>query len=119
MTVPSATVERIRDRMVAEGLAAGSWSNGPRDRYAPHRHDFDKVLVCAAGSIDFELSELSRTVGLAAGDRLDLPAGTLHAALVGGSGVTCMEAHLPAGSLHPEAVTTPGWAVKSDPLNVA
>ena len=97
MTVPSATVEPIRDRMVAEGLAAGSWSNGPRDRYAPHRHDYDKVLVCAAGSIDFELSELRRTVGLAPGDRLDLP----------------------AGSLHPEAVTTPGWAVKSDPLNVA
>ena len=31
--------------------------------------------------------------------RLDLPAGTRHDALVGVSGVTCLEAHLPAGSL--------------------
>ena len=33
------------------------------------------------------------------GDRLDLPAGTRHDALVGPTGVTCLEAHLPAGSL--------------------
>ena len=36
---------------------------------------------------------------LDAGDRLELPAGTSHAALVGPAGVTCLEAHLPAGSL--------------------
>jgi hypothetical protein len=28
------------------------------------------------------------------GDRLDLPAGVLHAALVGEQGVVCLEAHL-------------------------
>ena len=38
-------------RLAAEGLAPGSWSNGPGERYAPHGHDYDKVLVCAAGSI--------------------------------------------------------------------
>jgi hypothetical protein len=54
-----------------------------------------------------------------AGDRLDLPAETLHAALVGDNGVTCFEAHLPAGSLAPEPVTTPGWAMKSNPSAAA
>ena len=36
---------------------------------------------------------------LVAGDRLDLPAGTRHDAIVGVAGVAVLEAHLPAGSL--------------------
>jgi hypothetical protein len=38
-------------------------------------------------------------VDLVAGDRFELPAGTEHEALVGPDGVTCLEAHLAAGSL--------------------
>ena len=37
------------DRLRAEGLDPGPWSNGPGDRYAAHRHDYDKVLVVRAG----------------------------------------------------------------------
>jgi len=33
------------------------------------------------------------------GDRLDLPAGTRHEAFAGPDGVTCLEAHLPAGGV--------------------
>ena len=33
------------------------------------------------------------------GDRLDLPAGTAHDAVVGADGVACLEAHRPAGSI--------------------
>jgi quercetin dioxygenase-like cupin family protein len=117
--VPNDSVERVRDRLAAEGLVAGSWSNAPGDRYGAHRHGYDKVLVCGQGSIDFDLPELRETVRLSTGDRLDLPAETLHAALVGDDGVTCFEAHLPAGSLDPEPVTTPGWAIKTDPLTAA
>jgi quercetin dioxygenase-like cupin family protein len=86
-------------RLRLEGLAPGSWSNGPHDRYAPHAHDFDKVLVCAAGSIRFGLPGRGITVDLEPGDRLDLPAGTRHDALVGREGVTCLEAHVPTGTL--------------------
>jgi hypothetical protein len=57
------------------------------------------VLVCAEGSIRFGLPDRGITVDLAAGDRLDLPADTRHDAHVGRDGVTCLEAHLPAGSL--------------------
>jgi uncharacterized protein YjlB len=95
-------VSDLRERLVAEGLAAGAWSNGPGDVYAAHRHAFDKVLVVERGSIVFGLPGLGRTVALALGDRLDLPAGTEHDAVVGRSGVTCLEAHLPAGSLPPD-----------------
>lgn len=89
----------LAGRLREEGLAAGSWSNGPGDRYAAHEHGYDKVLVCASGSIRFGLPELGRSVELAAGDRLELPAGTRHDGLVGPAGVTCLEAHLPAGSM--------------------
>ena len=76
----------------AEGLDFHSWSNGPYDVYAPHLHDYDKVLYCVHGSITFQLLELGEWHRLSPGDRLDLPAGTLHAAEVGGDGVVCLEA---------------------------
>jgi uncharacterized protein YjlB len=87
------------ERLRTEGLEPGSWSNGPGDRYPAHEHGYDKVLVCAAGSIRFGLPAEGRSLNLAVGDRLDLPAGTSHDAMVGSEGVTCLEAHLPAGSL--------------------
>jgi uncharacterized protein YjlB len=86
-------------RLRAEGLDPGAWSNGPRDRYGAHDHAYDKVIVVERGSIRFGLPDHDRAVDLAAGDRLELPAGTLHDALVGAAGVSCLEAHLPAGSL--------------------
>jgi quercetin dioxygenase-like cupin family protein len=104
----------LRARLAQEGLLATAWGNGPHDRYGEHRHPYDKVLVAAAGSIVFHLPELKRDVLLEAGDRLDLPAGTLHGADVGHAGVTCLEAHLPAGSLDREPGYRRGWAA-SDP----
>jgi uncharacterized protein YjlB len=89
----------LAERLRAEGLDPGSWSNGPFDRYAAHDHGYDKVLVCAAGSITFGLPGRGGAVDLGVGDRLDLPAGTSHDAIVGPAGVTCLEAHLPAGRL--------------------
>jgi uncharacterized protein YjlB len=86
-------------RLRAEGLEPGSWGNGPGDTYAPHAHGYDKVLACAAGSIVFGLPATGDRVELRVGDRLDLPAGTEHSAVVGPAGVTCLEGHLPAGSL--------------------
>ena len=87
----------LADRLRAEGLAPGNWSNDPDDVYAAHVHDYDKVLVVERGSIVFGLPGLGTAVALAVGDRLDLPAGTRHDAAVGPSGVTCLEAHPPAG----------------------
>ncbi len=90
-----AVVERLR----GEGLDPGRWSNGPGDRYPAHAHGYDKVIAVERGSIRFGLPATDRSVDLEAGDRLDLPAGTVHDALVGPAGVDCLEAHLPPGSL--------------------
>jgi len=93
------TRDELEARLRAEGLDAGVWGNGPGDRYSPHEHGYDKVLVCVAGSIRFGLPATGRVVDLAVGDRLDLPARTRHDAIVGREGVTCLEAHVPAGQL--------------------
>ena len=87
----------LRGRLIEEGLRPGAWSNGPGDRYASHDHGYDKVIVVTAGSIRFGLDD--GTIDLAAGDRLELLAGTAHDAQVGPDGVTCLEAHLQNGSL--------------------
>jgi hypothetical protein len=89
----------LRERLIGEGLDPGAWSNGPGDRYGAHDHGYDKVIVVAHGSISFGLPGHSSAITLAEGDRLELPAHTSHDAVVGPDGVTCLEAHLPAGSL--------------------
>jgi len=76
-----------RLRQEAEGCH--SWSNGPGDVYAPHTHSYEKVLYCVAGSITFTLQD--REIPLGSGDRMVLPAGTVHGAVVGPSGCTCIE----------------------------
>jgi quercetin dioxygenase-like cupin family protein len=90
----------VADRLRAEGLAPSPWSNGPGDRYAAHEHEYDKVIVVERGSIRFGLVDEGGAVDLGEGDRLELPAGTNHDAIVGAGGVTCLEAHLPAGTFN-------------------
>ena len=77
-----------------EGLSPSPWSDGPHAVYSSHTHAFDKVIYVLRGSITFGLPELGKQLTLKAGDRLDLPANTVHNALVGPQGVTCLEAHI-------------------------
>ena len=56
------------------------------------------MIVVERGSIRSGWPTTGQSVELAAGDRLELPAGTSHDAVVGPDGVTCLEAHLPAGA---------------------
>jgi quercetin dioxygenase-like cupin family protein len=109
-TADQVVEDAARLRMLREGHSASAWSSEPGERYIAHRHDYDKVLVVARGDIAFGLPEIHRTVRLVAGDRLDLPAGTLHDASVGRAGATCLEAHERPGTLDPVALHRPGWA---------
>ena len=96
MTAPRRTVARAgrADALAAfaeEGCSAPrAWSNGPGDRYGRHEHPYHKVLFCLEGSIVFHTDR--GDVALEAGDRLDLPPGTPHAATVGPAGCACVEA---------------------------
>ena len=101
MTAPSVTpwphnappTDEVLERALRdEGLAPSWWSNGPGDRYGAHAHPYRKVLYCARGSIRFLITSSGEEIDLGAGDRLDIPPGTSHAAVVGPEGVSCVEA---------------------------
>lgn len=86
---PPAEAE-LTGRLTAAGLAPTGWSNGPGDRYGWHQHGYTKILYCVRGSITFHTDH--GEVELGPGDRLELAAGTGHAATVGPAGVRCVEA---------------------------
>ncbi len=92
---PSGTPEPSESDLEAllreDGLSPRWWSNPPGDRYGAHSHSYHKLLYCIRGSIRFELEDGQR-LDLSPGDRLDIPPGATHSALVGPSGVTCIEA---------------------------
>ncbi|HVN14261.1 MAG TPA: cupin domain-containing protein [Anaerolineales bacterium] len=87
------TEDTLRRLFSDEGLSPYMWSNAPLDVYDAHAHDYNKVIYVLQGSITFCLCGQDRELTLSAGDRLDLPAGTLHDATVGTQGVICFEAH--------------------------
>jgi len=86
-----ATPEELMIRLRGEASGCYSWSNGPGDTYAPHSHGYEKVLYCVDGSITFVLESAGERLELTPGDRMVLPAGTVHAAEVGPYGCTCIE----------------------------
>ena len=92
-TVPP-TESKLIKLCAEESLSPYQWSNGPHDAYSAHKHSYDKVIYVVRGSITFGLPEEGRKILLKAGDRLDLPANTVHDAVVGPQGVVCLEAHL-------------------------
>ena len=83
----------LRQLMLDEGLAPYKWSNDSGDVYAAHSHAYFKVIYVISGSITFGFPIDGAPITLQAGDRLDLPAGVLHNAVVGPDGVECLEAH--------------------------
>ena len=88
------TASELQEILRREKLQGYTWSNGPHDQYAAHSHPYDKVIYVFSGSITWLLPQTNQEITTRAGDRLDLPRGTVHAANVGAEGVTCFEAHL-------------------------
>lgn len=86
-------VAAIRQILAAEGLSGYRWSNGAGDVYSTHSHSYSKVIHVVSGSITFGLPDTNEKVTLNPGDRLNLPAGVSHNAVVGPEGVSCIEAH--------------------------
>jgi quercetin dioxygenase-like cupin family protein len=89
---PPPSEAQLRRRFGAEGLEPYRWENRAGETYAPHTHLYDKVVVVVRGTITFGLPSTGERIELAPGDRLDLPAGVEHDAVVGADGVVCLEA---------------------------
>ncbi len=96
---PSGTPEpseaELEALLTEEGLSPRWWSNAPGDRYGPHSHPYHKLLYCIRGSIRFLVEPGGRPFDLSPGDRLDIPPGATHSAVVGPGGVACVEAARP------------------------
>ena len=87
------SLDDLMDKLRTEANGCYSWSNGPGDRYAAHSHTYEKVLYCVDGSITFVLESEGKHLELKPGDRMVLPIGTVHSAVVGPAGCTCIEGH--------------------------
>ena len=85
------SLDQLMSQLQTEATGCYSWSNGPGDHYAAHSHEYEKVLYCVEGSITFVLESEGKRFELKPGDRMVLPAGTVHSAVVGGAGCTCIE----------------------------
>ena len=83
----------LRSILADEDLHPYVWSNSPGDVYGAHSHSYHKVIYVVRGSITFGLPDSGDKVKLNSGDRLELPAGVTHNAVVGQQGVACLEAH--------------------------
>lgn len=88
---PPPSAGELEARLRAESLDPHGWGNRPGDTYSWHRHGYQKVLYCVAGSITFHVRD-QEDVLLGPGDRLEIDAATDHAATVGAEGVQCVEA---------------------------
>lgn len=95
-SIDRVTVEK---RMRDQGFEPAPWSNLPGEKFEEHAHDYDKVVVVVEGSITFGMPGYGVGFVLGPGERLDLPALVRHDAIVGPKGVSCLEAHVPAGTL--------------------
>jgi Cupin domain len=77
-------------RLMQEADHCYEWSNGPGATYQEHAHPYRKILYVTHGSITFT-PQGNAPMTMKPGDRIEIPAGTPHGALVGAQGVTCWE----------------------------
>ena len=80
------TEHELRTRLAADGFQAFLWTDAPGAHYQPHTHEADESLWVLDGEMTFQVADRSYRLG--PGDRLALPAGTLHAATAGPAGAT-------------------------------
>lgn len=74
----------LRRQLEAEGFEVFRWRDDAAADYQPHAHDHDESLWLVRGEITFGIG--AERYALEPGDRLMLPRGTVHSALVGVDG---------------------------------
>jgi quercetin dioxygenase-like cupin family protein len=79
-------LEALRLRLVNEGYQALKWTSEPRQAYIAHAHIYPELLWLVEGSLTIVLPENNRLIELTPGDRLEMPAGTMHGILAGPDG---------------------------------
>ncbi len=70
--------DAIRE-IVETGWWPLSWRDAPGEVYEPHKHDADQTLYLVEGGLEFEDVAEGVVHHLEPGDKLELPAFTVHA----------------------------------------
>lgn len=71
---------RLRDELTREGYSIFKWADSAGTTYPSHQHDHHESIWILEGEIEFEIGEVRYRLG--AGDRLFLPRGMVHTAVV-------------------------------------
>lgn len=74
----------LRERLERDGYSVIAWTDRPNAHYGAHAHERDESIWLVSGSIRFVAR--GEELALAPGDRLMLPAGTVHVADAGPEG---------------------------------
>jgi len=76
----------LRRRLEGEGFSVFGWHDAADATYSAHAHDHDESIWVVAGEMTFVAG--GGELRLGPGDRLMLPAGTVHTARAGPGGAT-------------------------------
>ncbi len=82
--------DEIAQRLRSEADRCYRWSDEPGGRYGVHSHPYRKILYVSEGSITFTPRGQGAML-MRPGDRIEIPSGTPHGALVGDEGIVCWE----------------------------
>jgi quercetin dioxygenase-like cupin family protein len=77
---------QLREQLAAGGYQVLKWTSEPGQAYLPHAHIYPELLWVLTGSVTVILTAERRMLELFPGDRLETPAGMLHALLAGPDG---------------------------------
>lgn len=70
----------MRDELERQGYRCFEWTDHPGTEYPPHTHPHDEVLLILSGSMHMTVAGKEHVLN--AGERLELPRATVHAARV-------------------------------------
>jgi quercetin dioxygenase-like cupin family protein len=85
------TLEDLKKILAGEGHDCELYSDPPRMKYGRHKHDFDDFVVIVTGKM--KIATDAQEWILKPGDRINLPANTIHSAeMLGTQEVTYLSA---------------------------
>ncbi len=85
-------LEQLRAQLAAEGYQAVKWASDPNQVYMAHAHIYSELLWLVEGTLTVVLPADRRMLELNPGDRVEVPAGTLHATQAGPEGAIYLAA---------------------------
>lgn len=85
-------IKILREELAVEGYEVIRWASEPYQVYVPHAHIYTELLWLVEGNLTVILPAEGRLLELGPGDRVEVPAGILHASQAGPEGAAYLAA---------------------------